>query len=372
MLKRVLIALAPLGGGHQSMAQAISEALSELDANVVVSTVNVFSAECSAFPLTAIPRLYVLFTVSYPALWCALYYGTNGRVRYTLVERLVQPLIRSRLKVVLRAIQPDVIVSVFPALGYTIQRAIQELGWHTPLGIVVADLVSIHQAWLCRDAAWYAVPTDEAWRSLVSAGVDSGSIHVFGLPVRREFLRPPDDRYGLRRELGLPIENFVVLVAGRGEGTGRLEDMVDALLASHLPCYLVVVTGRNEWLRRSLAHKTQGLPCRVLGYVTNTARWMWASDALVTKAGPSTVVEAVHCGLPIVLTWAIPGQEEGNVSFVLSNKLGVMAKEPQDVVTSVAKLLTDQALVAEIRSAMQRVRRPHAALDIARLILASC
>jgi len=354
------------------MAQAISEALSELDADVAVSTVNVFSAECSSFPLTAIPRLYALFTVSYPLLWRTLYYGTNGHTRYTLVERLVQPLIRPRLKAVLRAIQPDVIVSVFPALGYTIQRAVQELGWRTSLGIVVADLVSIHPAWLCRDAAWYAVPTDEAQRSFASAGVDSGSIYVFGLPVRREFLRPLGDRYGLRQELGLPVENFVVLIAGGGEGTGRLEDMVDALLASHLPCYLVVVAGRNERLRQRLAHKTQGLPCRVLGYVTNMAGWMWASDALVTKAGPSTIIEAVHCGLPMVLTGAIPGQEEGNVSFVLSNGLGVMATEPQDVVASVAKLLADQALVAEIRSAMQRIRRPHAAHEIARLILASC
>ncbi len=353
------------------MAQAISEALSELDADVAVSAVNVFSAECSTFPLTAIPCLYALFTVRYPALWRTLYYSTNGHTRYTLVERLVQPLIRPKLERVLQAIRPDVIVSVFPALGYTIQRAVQELGWHTPLGIVVADLFSIHPAWLCRDAAWYAMPTDEARRSFASTGIDSGSIHVFGLPVRREFLRQPDDRYNLRRDLGLPIENFVVLISGGGEGTGRLEDMVDTLLASHLPCHLAVVTGRNERLRQRLVHKTQGLPCRVLGYVDDIARWMWASDLLVTKAGPSTIIEAVHCGLPMVLTWAIPGQEEGNVSFVLSNGLGMMATEPQDVVTSVAKLLTDQTLVAEIRSAMQRVRHPHAALEIARLILAS-
>lgn len=310
--------------------------------------------------------------MSYPALWHTLYYSTNNHARYTLVERLVQPLIRPKLKGVLNAIRPDVIVSVFPALGYTIQRAVQELGWHTPLGIVVADLVSIHQAWRCPNATWYAVPTDEARNSFASAGIDPGSIHVFGLPLRRAFLRQPPDRFGLRRELGLPMGKSVVLVTGGGEGTGELEDMVDALLASHLPYHLVVVTGRNERLRRSLVRKTQGLPCWVLGYVTNMARWMWASDVIVTKAGPSTIVEAVHCGLPMVLTGAIPGQEEGNVSFVLSNGLGVMATEPRDVVPSVAKLLTAPTLVAEIRSAMQRIRRPQAALEIARLILASC
>lgn len=333
---------------------------------------NVFSAECSSFPLTAIPRLYALFTVDFPVLWYTLYHGTNGHARYSLVERLVQPLIRPKLKTVLRAIQPEVVVSVFPALGYTIQRAIQELGWHTPLGIVVADLVSVHQAWLCRNAAWYAVPTDEARQAFVSAGIDSGPVYVLGLPVRREFLQQPTDRHSLRRKLGLPIESFVVLIVGGGEGTGRLEDTVDALLASRLPCHLVVVTGRNERLRQRLVQKTKDLPCRVLGFVTNMADWMWASDVLVTKAGPSTIIEAVHCCLRMVLTDALPGQEEGNVSFVLSNRLGVMATEPQDVVASVGELLTDPTLVAEITSAMQKAQHPHAAHEVAKLILDSC
>lgn len=367
-----MIALAPLGGGHQSIARAISEALSQLDPDVAISTVDVFSAKCSSFPLTAIPRLYALFTVDFPVLWRCLYYSTNGRIRYSLVERLVQPLIRPKLKTALRAIQPDVIVSVFPALGHSIQRAIQELGWHTPMGIVVADLVSIHRAWLCRNAAWYAVPTDEARAVFVSAGIESGSVHVSGLPVRREFLQQPTDRHSLRRKLGLPIEGSVVLITGGAEGTGQLVAIVDRLLASDLQCRLAVVTGRNERLRQRLDQRSQDLPCQVLGYVTNMADWMWASDVLVTKAGPSTIIEAVHSHLPMVLTGAIPGQEEGNIPFVISSGLGVSATEPQDVVASVARLLTNPALAAEIISAMQRVQHPHAAHEIAKLILDSC
>jgi 1,2-diacylglycerol 3-beta-galactosyltransferase len=305
-------------------------------------------------------------------LWFSLYYGTNGRTRYAVVERLVQRLIRPRLREVLRAIQPDVIVSVFPALGYTIHRAVQELGWHIPLGIVVTDLTSIHRAWMYQKADWYVVPTEEAGHALASAGIDPLSIHTAGLPVRREFLQKPDDRHSLRHELGLPVQRSVILIVGGGEGAGRLEDIVDATLASGLPCYLVIVTGRNERLRQLLAQKVKNLPCRALGYVTNMSEWMWASDVLVTKAGPSTIIEAAHCGLPMIVTGAIPGQEEGNLSFVTSNGLGIVATKPLAITRSVAALLTDHALVTEIKHNMKRIRKQQAAREIARLILSSC
>jgi 1,2-diacylglycerol 3-beta-galactosyltransferase len=366
-----MITLAPLGGGHQSMARAIKEALLELDPAVAVSTVNVFSGDCSAFPMTAIPRLYALFTRKLTMMWRSLYFCTNGRTRYTLVERLAQPMIRPKLRRLLQTIQPDIVISVFPALGYTIKRAIQELGWRIPIGIVVADLVDIHHAWLYRGASWYAVPTYEAQQACVMQDINPEAIHIFGLPVGRDFCRKAVDKQSFRHNLDLPTEGDIVLITGGGEGVGQVETTVHALLASGLPCHLVVVSGRNERLRRRLAQKIRNRPCNVLGYVTNMADWMLASDVLVTKAGPSTIIEAVHCGLPMVLTGAIPGQEEGNISFVVASRLGMVATEPEGIVASIARLLNNREFLAEIKKAMSEIRRPYAALDIARLTLAS-
>lgn len=36
--------------------------------------------------------------------------------------------------------------------------------------------------------------------------------------------------------------------------------------------------------------------------------WMVACDAVVTKAGPGTIAEALICGMPILLNGYIPGQ----------------------------------------------------------------
>jgi 1,2-diacylglycerol 3-beta-galactosyltransferase len=39
---------------------------------------------------------------------------------------------------------------------------------------------------------------------------------------------------------------------------------------------------------------------------------MRAADAIICKAGGLTVTESLACGLPLLLTDVIPGQETGN------------------------------------------------------------
>jgi len=367
-----MIALAPAGGGHLSVTRALSEALSELAPDITISAVNVYSAEYGVFPVPALPRLYALLAVNSPALWRRVYYSTCSQARFSLIERAAQPWLRPTLKAALQATQPDVVVSALPALGYTLQRALCDLGWSRPLAVVVSDLVNIHPAWITHGATWYAVPTEEARQACIRAGVAPESIHMLGLPVSRAFVEPPADRAALRRRLGVPEAARMVLIMGGADGAGPVEETVQQLLASGEPAFPVVIAGRNERLRRRLAARVRPSAGRVLGFVSNMAEWMWAADLLVTKAGPNTIMEAVHCGLPIVLTGALPGQEEGNIDFVLANGLGTVATRPEEIVQAIRRLLHDEAQRAAIVEAMGRIRCPQAARDIARLILATC
>ncbi len=369
--KTVMLVQAPLGGAHQSMARAISEALSECDPTVKVSIINAFSPECCYFPLTAIPRLYDMCVARFPLVWGGLYHVTDGRARYGSIERLAQPLIRPKLKALLKAAKPDVVVSTLPTLSHTLHSAIVASGRRIPLGVVVADLVTVHTAWLSREATWYAVPSQEAQARFIKAGIHPQAVHHLGLPVGRDFREARADRSSIRQALQLPTQDPIVLISGGASGAGPIAATVAALSASDLGCYTVVLTGRNERLYRRLTQERRS-HCGILRHTPNVADWMWAADVLVTKAGPSTIIEAVHCGLPIVLAGAIPGQEKGNVSFVLRNGLGLMATTPAEIVSSVSRLLNDRVLLSNITSAMRRMRRPYAAQQIAQLIMSDC
>lgn len=107
-----------------------------------------------------------------------------------------------------------------------------------------------------------------------------------------------------------------------------------------------------------------------LGFVTKMAEYMVASDVLVTKAGPGTIAEAASVGLPVLLTSYLPGQEEGNVDFVLDNEFGsyVPDSDPDGVARECAAWFRDEELLdGRSRRAME-AGVPHAAEDIARFI----
>lgn len=63
------------------------------------------------------------------------------------------------------------------------------------------------------------------------------------------------------------------------------------------------------------------LQITIKGFVDNMPEWMTASDMIISKAGPGTIAESLICGLPVLLNGFVPCQEEGNVPFVLNNKV---------------------------------------------------
>ncbi len=70
------------------------------------------------------------------------------------------------------------------------------------------------------------------------------------------------------------------------------------------------------------------IPVFIYGFEQRISQMMRAADILVTKAGPGTITEAINAHLPLVLYSRLPGQEDGNVEFVIEHELGVWAPDP--------------------------------------------
>ncbi len=102
---------------------------------------------------------------------------------------------------------------------------------------------------------------------------------------------------------------------------------------------------------------------RVLGFVDNMAEWMRASDLLLTKAGPGMLAEAACLGLPVVITDFIPGQEIGNVSWVVKNGAGLYEHEIEGIAAVVGELLRPGNPTLEMMSAQARAMARHGAAE---------
>jgi 1,2-diacylglycerol 3-beta-galactosyltransferase len=385
--RTVLFLIADTGAGHRSAARAIARALRLVDeherapgetaATTAVLTVDAF-ARCARFALRETVFLYGPVTQHRPRLYGHLFHLTNSAWRFHAVNRVCQPFLRQGIRSLLAATRPDVIVSVHPLLNHVTLHALADLGLKTPLVTVVTDPVNAHSAWFARDVAACAVPTPVVRDLALANGLDASRVHVLGMPIDPAFTLPiTATRAERRAAIGIAPDLPAVLVIGGGDGAYGLAETVHALASARLDAQLLVVTGHNHRLYAGLQRLQPRfqMPTKILGFVRNMPELMRAADIVVTKAGPGTISEAIASELPIVLTGAIPGQEEGNVGLVLEHGLGVLAATPDILIRQVADLLDPssprlQHMRSRMRACASTIANPYAAFGIARLITA--
>ena len=100
--------------------------------------------------------------------------------------------------------------------------------------------------------------------------------------------------------------------------------------------------------------------------------YMEVADVLITKAGPGTIAEATTRGLPTMLSSFLPGQEAGNVPYVLEHGFGEFARRPQRIAERVAAWLQDERKLQQMSEAAYAAASPeatrHIAVDLLRML----
>jgi 1,2-diacylglycerol 3-beta-galactosyltransferase len=369
MARNILILMCDAGGGHRSVADAIMSGLDHLFPGRYDIHLADIIAEGYPFPLSTAGRLYGPVVDLLPGPYGLLWHSSNRGRSSDYLLRAVAPLSFDRLEEIVRSTEPEVIVSTHPLGNHSVAWLRERLRWGMPLITVVTDLVTIHRCWLCPAADLCLVPTEQARRQALDAGFQADKVKVIGLPIHLKFAHAPRDRQQLRRELGLGEDKLTVLVIGGGEGMGHVFSIARAVAQAGLDIQLVVVAGRNEALKSRLESVSWEVPTTVLGFVDNMPALMHSADLLVTKAGPSTISEALGCGLPMLVSGALPGQEEGNAEWAVATGAAIFSPTPQELVLALRELARNGAeSLARMRQRAREAARPDAALTAARLI----
>ncbi len=367
---RVLFLMARTGGGHLSASQAIAEALYHHYGDAVHTHLVDALADYAPFPFSRLEDAYPIWIGRLLWTWRWGYRLTDGPRRATAILRLFWPLVWPAARRLLREHPADLIVSAHPLTNHPVLWAIRRLGRAIPLVTVVTDPVSVHPFWLAPGVDRCLVGSQPARHKALACGLPAAIVRVTGLPVSRRFVAGLTDPVTARRRLGWPAdERPVVLLVGGGEGMGQLEKIARAIDQAQPDARLAIVAGRNEPLRRRLATTAWHIPTQVYGFVQHMPWLMSAADLLVTKAGPSTLSEAFIAGLPLILSGAIPGQEEGNVRLVVQSGAGVWAPDPARIASLVGRWTEATASVLAPMAARSRsLARPQAADEAAREI----
>ena len=361
---RILVLFSDTGGGHRSAAQAVIEVLEEKHSGeFTLDMVDVFKAY-APYPLNRMPELYPTM-VKVPSLWQLGYRMVDGRRRAVLMMDTLWPWIRPAAKQLVREHPMDLVFCVHPLFNAPVLRA---LGKNRPPFITaVTDLVTAPMYWFHRREDVCVVPTEEVRRSALRSGLRPEQVKLFGLPISKKFVQTAD-KQALRAELGWPADRTVVLMVGGGEGMGPLYDTARAISYTSPESAIVIIAGRNEKLRQQIEKADWHIPVFAYGFVSNMPEYMNAADILVTKAGPGTISEALACGLPMVLNSRIPGQEDGNVRYVVEEGAGRWAPGTERTARAVRRWIANPKLRESAADSCKRIARPQAADDIADLI----
>ncbi|HPH97505.1 MAG TPA: glycosyltransferase [Anaerolineaceae bacterium] len=361
----VLFLFSDTGGGHRSAAEAIIEAINlEYPDQITYEMVDFFKKYAPP-PFDKAPETYPPMA-RIPDVWELGYAISDGRRRSRAIMNLLWPYVKGAALRLLEEHRCDLFLSVHPVINTPLLRTLGP--YHPPYITVVTDMVSTHAFWYHRKSNLVVVPTESARDKAINYGIDPGRVIVAGLPVADRFATMNGNRAEIRARLGWPQDKPVVLLMGGGEGMGPVERTALSIADAHLDMTLVVVCGKNEGLKRRLEMVNWPMPTFIYGFVTEMPNFMQAADVLVTKAGPGTISEGFIAGLPIILFARMPGQEDGNVAYVVEEHAGVWAPRPQQVVDTLTTWITRPEERLKVAQTSRSLARPDASRKIARII----
>ncbi|HEY0416675.1 MAG TPA: glycosyltransferase [Gaiellaceae bacterium] len=339
-MTRVLILTASVGEGHDLPARTLAEQIraEAPGAEVVIED-----------GLRAMGRAFVLVNERAPGvvfhrfrwLWDAAFLLF---VALAPTRRLTQAVVRTvgarGLLRLVRGVDPDVVVSVYPMTTEVLGGLRRSGRLAVPVVAAITDLAMMHY-WAAPGVDLHLVTHPESIDEVRRvAGGRTGVEAVHGL-TRPEFAQPVD-RGEARRALDLPADGHVVLVSGGGWGVGDLDGAIGTALARPEVDVVACLCGRNEALRARLAARHGRDPrVRVVGFTEQMSEWLGAADALIHSTGGLTVLEAYVRGCPTIsYGWGRGHIRANNAAF---RRYGIA-----EVVGSAREL--EQALAAALRT----------------------
>jgi len=365
MTKKVLFLMSDTGGGHRAAAEAIRDAMIEKYGadNVEGELVDVY--RLMRYPANRMPDFYPWVINNSQSGWALAYKLTDSPSRARLTSRMTYRLNRANLRQMVLDHPADVVCCVHSLLGQPSMSAYTSYGQRPPWVTVVTDLVTTPFFWYDKRVDRCLVPSQEAYDRGVACGLTPDQLRVTGLPVHPNFNRRLTDKASARSELGWKTDITTILMVAGGDGMGPMLETAESILAKRDDAQIVIICGRNKALKEKI--EAAGHPnILAYGFVTNMPQFMAAADVLVTKAGPATISEACIAGLPLILSGAIPGQEDGNVRLVVENDAGAFAPSPAQVADTVALWLSEgKDALAQRAERARKIARPDAVWEIA-------
>lgn len=335
--RKVLIISADIGEGHDLPARAVAREFKDEDPDAQVSIVNGLPAmgpiltktlrENSAFMFRYLPWLFDL------QYWLFMYFPPTR----WLARRLLTALGRRGLMRLIKAHDPDYIVSTYPGVTAILGELKRRGRLDVPCYSSITDLAGLRY-WAHPGIDLHFITHPESAEE-VEKIAGPGSVRWAKPPTSPAFLAARS-RAEARRALALPADGKVIAVSGGGWGVGDLIGATRAALENEPDATVLCLCGRNDKLRARVSQQFGDEPrLRVMGFTDRMGDVLAAADALIHSSAGLTVLEAIIRGCPVISYGFGVGHVRASNTALKRFGLAQVVRSQQDLGPALTKAL---------------------------------
>jgi len=365
--KKVLILTGDAGLGHRSAAEAIQAAFeSKFGGRCKTTIENPLNHPDIPDIIRQSQSNYDEIVKIIPELYKMGFKVSNSELPVTMMEGGFVVLLLNVLKEMIFKITPDIIISTYPIYSAPLQTLFKSEDLQIPLIATVTDFVTVHHVWFNKGVTNLTVPTEIVQKLALDAGLSEEQVINIGIPVNPQIKTLQEtDVSDLRSELGWDKDLTSILVVGSPR-IPSLMDILKTLDYSGYDIQFALVAGGNKSLLETFQNTTWHHPVKIYDFIDFMPKLMRSADLILSKSGGLIVTESLASGLPIMMVHFLPGQERGNVNYVVDHGAGELCKTPLKALETLCLWLeNDQAQLKKVAKNSAQLGRPDAALKVA-------
>ena len=357
---KVLILSCGTGGGHNSAAIAVQEALS--NQGMIADFIEYLDIINSNIKDT-VNNLYLKSTHKQ---------GSTFKVVYKLGElyqktNLKSPvyglnsLNKDKLYKYIKENEYEYIVTTHLFAAQVLTSIKKEN--HINFMAIATDYVCI-PFWKETNPDYFIIPNEILREDFVKKGVKNSKILPLGIPTRKTFSEKYDQN-DCRKLLNLDLNKKYILILTGSMGFGNVKEMLNKLLDEIRDANFIVACGTNESLKEALIGKERVI---ALSYTNDIDLYMKSSDIILSKPGGLTSTEIAVLEKPFIHTMPIPGCETYNANFFASNNMSLKSETLEEIVENTKKLLKNFEIQKKLIKKQKKYVNKFSATQIAEII----
>lgn len=311
-MKKVLILTTSTGEGHNQAANSLLDTFSQENFECIRHD---FLGSNSKLLNSAIVKGYEISASKFPKIYGSFYYATDS-IFLNKILRLIFNNNSKKLHKLINLTKPDLIIGTHP-LTVNIISKLKGKGMNIPFISVVTDFKA-HYSYVNPLVDAYITGSNYTKNSLIERGIDKDKIYALGIPIKESFFLKDENIPHFKDD-----DYFNLLLMSGSMGLNNIYYVLNELLNNKNKLRITVVCGNNKALKNQITKKcSDNYPNKklhILGFSKDIPYLMEYSDLLISKPGGLTVTEAIAKNLPLLIPFAIPGQEMENTEFLSSS-----------------------------------------------------